>query len=89
MANSASGLAERDYEQKLSRAGFEAVALEPEARATLIGTAIIIFVFRAVPTPGEGLSWWFIDELKFDADGRILPVVITKDGVAPDPIRKD
>ena len=40
--------------------------LEPEARATLIGTAIIIFVFRAVPTPGEGLSWWFIDELKFD-----------------------
>ena len=30
-----------------------------------------------------------IDELKFDADGRILPVVITKDGIAPDPIRKD
>jgi MFS family permease len=40
--------------------------LEPEARATLIGTAIIIFVFRAVPTPGEGLTWWFIDELRFD-----------------------
>jgi hypothetical protein len=41
-------------------------ALEPEARATLIGTAIVIFVFRSVPTPGEGLTWWFIDELKFD-----------------------
>ena len=40
--------------------------LEPEARATLIGTAILIFVFRAVPGPGEGLTWWMIDELKFD-----------------------
>ena len=40
--------------------------LEPEARATLIGTAIVIFVFRAVPGPGEGLTWWMIDELKFD-----------------------
>jgi MFS family permease len=40
--------------------------LEPEARATLIGTAIVIFVFRAVPTPGDGLTWWFIDELNFD-----------------------
>jgi len=41
-------------------------ALEPEARATLIGTAIVIFVFRAIPGPGEGLTWWMIDELKFD-----------------------
>jgi hypothetical protein len=40
--------------------------LEPEARATLIGTAIVIFAFRAVPTPGEGLTWWMIDELGFD-----------------------
>jgi hypothetical protein len=40
--------------------------LEPEARATLIGTAIVIFLFRAVPTPGDGLTWWMIDELKFD-----------------------
>ncbi len=40
--------------------------LEPEARATLVGTAIVIFVFRAVPGPGEGLTWWMIDELKFD-----------------------
>ena len=40
--------------------------LDPEARATLIGTAVIIFVFRAIPSPGEGLTWWMIDELKFD-----------------------
>jgi len=40
--------------------------LEPEARATLIGTAVVIFVYRAIPTPGDGLSWWMIDELKFD-----------------------
>ena len=40
--------------------------LEPDARATLIGTAVVIFVYRAIPTPGDGLSWWMIDELKFD-----------------------
>lgn len=37
-----------------------------EARATLIGTAIVIFAFRATPTPGPGVTWWMIDELKFD-----------------------
>ncbi|VAX28628.1 Folate transporter 3 [hydrothermal vent metagenome] len=40
--------------------------LEAEARRTLVGTAIIIFVFRAMPTPGPGATWWMIDELKFD-----------------------
>lgn len=40
--------------------------LTPEARSTLVGTAIIIFVFRALPTPGPGMTWWMIDELKFD-----------------------
>ncbi|HEY7742878.1 MAG TPA: hypothetical protein VIA19_07515 [Burkholderiales bacterium] len=40
--------------------------LEPEARATLIGTAAVIFVFRAIPGPGEGVTWWMIDVLKFD-----------------------
>ncbi|HEY0339095.1 MAG TPA: hypothetical protein VGC70_17260, partial [Burkholderiales bacterium] len=40
--------------------------LEPVARETLIGTAIVIFVFRAVPTPGAGIEWWMIDALKFD-----------------------
>ena len=41
-------------------------ALEPEARATLVGTAIVIFVFRAVPGPGAGVTWWMIDNLGFD-----------------------
>jgi hypothetical protein len=40
--------------------------LEPDARATLIGTVAVIFVFRAVPGPGEGLTWWLIDVLEFD-----------------------
>ena len=40
--------------------------LNPEARLTLVGTAIIIFVFRAIPSQGPGITWWMIDELKFD-----------------------
>lgn len=40
--------------------------LEPQMRTTLVGTAIVIFVFRAIPGPGPGVSWWMIDELKFD-----------------------
>jgi len=40
--------------------------LDPESRATLLGTAIVIFAFRAVPTPGAGIEWWMIDELRFD-----------------------
>ncbi len=40
--------------------------LEPEARNTLVGTALVIFVFRAIPGPGPGVTWWMIDELKFD-----------------------
>ena len=40
--------------------------LKPDARKTLIGTAIIIFVYRAMPSPGPGMSWWMIDDLKFD-----------------------
>jgi hypothetical protein len=40
--------------------------LSPEARTTLVGTALVIFVFRALPGPGAGYSWWTIDILKFD-----------------------
>jgi hypothetical protein len=40
--------------------------LTPEQRNVLLGTAIIIFVFRALPGPGAGSTWWMIDELKFD-----------------------
>ena len=41
-------------------------ALTPEMRITLVGTAFVIFMFRAVPTPGPSIAWWVIDELKFD-----------------------
>lgn len=40
--------------------------LKPEIRAPLIGTAAIIFVFRAVPLPGPGIAWFEIDVLGFD-----------------------
>lgn len=43
-------------------------ALEPEARQTLVGTAIVIFIFRAMPTAGPGVTWWMIDELRFDQE---------------------
>ncbi len=32
----------------------------------LIGIAVIIFVFRAMPTFGAGSTWWQIDKLHFD-----------------------
>ncbi|MGE0650456.1 MAG: hypothetical protein AB7P12_01725 [Alphaproteobacteria bacterium] len=35
-------------------------------RWTLAGTALIVFVFRAVPLPGAGESWFEIDVLGFD-----------------------
>jgi hypothetical protein len=40
--------------------------LDLEARRTLVGTALLIFVFRALPGPGAGATWWMIDELGFD-----------------------
>ncbi len=40
--------------------------LEPGVRGALVGTAIIIFVFRATPLPGPGATWWEIDVLGFD-----------------------
>jgi BT1 family len=41
-------------------------SLERGARSTLVGTAFVIFAFRAVPGPGPGSTWWMIDQLKFD-----------------------
>jgi hypothetical protein len=39
----------------------------PESkRLMIVGTAISIFAFRAVPLPGPGLTWFEIDELLFD-----------------------
>ena len=41
-------------------------ALEPARARALVGTAIIIFVFRATPLPGPGATWFEIDVLGFD-----------------------
>ena len=40
--------------------------LESAVRRALLGTAIVIFAFRAVPLPGPGLTWFEIDVLAFD-----------------------
>jgi len=40
--------------------------LDAGVRNMLIGTAIIIFVFRAVPLTGPGTAWFEIDVLGFD-----------------------
>jgi len=40
--------------------------LEPDARHVLVGTALLVFVFRATPGPGAGSTWWMIDVLGFD-----------------------
>lgn len=40
--------------------------LEPDKRFTLVGTAVVIFIFRAIPGTGPGATWWMIDHLKFD-----------------------
>lgn len=70
------GLGRIPYNEEIVFAGSMAIViflisrlmreLAPEAQATLLGTAIVIFAFRAVPTPGPGLTWWMIDELGFD-----------------------
>lgn len=40
--------------------------LDPGVRKALVGTAIILFAFKAVPLPGPGVRWWEIDVLEFD-----------------------
>jgi MFS family permease len=70
------GLTDVPYNQEIIFAGSMAIvlflmtrlmrALDADARLQLLGTALIIFVFRAMPTPGPGQTWWMIDELAFD-----------------------
>ncbi len=70
------GLTEVPYNQEIIFVGSMVIvlflmsrllrALDPEARLYLVGTALIIFVFRAMPGPGSGQTWWMIDELVFD-----------------------
>jgi len=40
--------------------------LEPDKRFILVGTAVVVFIFRAIPGTGPGTTWWMIDQLKFD-----------------------
>ena len=40
--------------------------LGPDKRREIMGLAVIIFVFRAMPTAGAGAGWWQIDVLGFD-----------------------
>jgi MFS family permease len=40
--------------------------LEPDKRFTLVGTAVVIFMLRAIPQSGPGATWWMIDQLQFD-----------------------
>lgn len=40
--------------------------IDADMRRVLIGTALVIFVFRATPGAGPGLGWFEIDELGFD-----------------------
>ncbi len=70
------GLSDVPYNQEIIFAGsFGIIAflmvklmreLEADARQLLLGTAIIIFVYRAMPGPGPGATWWMIDVLGFD-----------------------
>jgi len=70
------GLSELPYAQEMIFAGSLAIVLylmrqllavlEPAKARALIGTAIVIFIFRATPLPGAGATWFTIDELGFD-----------------------
>ena len=70
------GLSNWRYSQELIFAGSMVIIgilmrrlvqeLDPRARQTLVGTALVIFMFRATPSPGPGVSWWTIDVLGFD-----------------------
>jgi hypothetical protein len=70
------GLNDIPYNQEIIFAGSLAIVvflmrrllgtLDVTARRTLLGTAIVIFVYRAMPAAGAGASWWEIDVLGFD-----------------------
>lgn len=81
------GLGQVPYGQEIIFAGSLTVVLllmrqlisvltRAQAR-TLVGTALIIFVFRATPLPGEGLTWFNIDVLGFDQQFLSVLALIT------------
>jgi hypothetical protein len=72
----AMGLGEVPFAQEIVFLGSMAIVLflmqrlilelAPDRRRALVGTAVIIFVFRVVPLPGPGATWFEIDVLGFD-----------------------
>ncbi|WP_457561397.1 hypothetical protein [Caminibacter sp.] len=40
--------------------------IDEKTRSFIVKTAIVIFVYRAMPSVGPGLQWWEIDVLGFD-----------------------
>ena len=70
------GLGKFKYGQELIFVGSMAIViflmtrlmkeLDPAARLMLLGTSILIFIFRATPNTGPGTQWWMIDKLHFD-----------------------
>lgn len=70
------GLSEWRWAQELIFVGSLAIVLflirtitadlAVDARRTLFGTALVIFMFRAVPSAGDGVQWWTMDVLGFD-----------------------
>jgi hypothetical protein len=83
----ATGVGEVPYAQEIIFLGSMAIVLflirrlvlelAPDLRGPLIGTAIIIFVFRAAPLPGAGATWFQIDVLGFDQQFISLLSLIT------------
>ncbi|MCG8547510.1 MAG: hypothetical protein MJE12_25210 [Alphaproteobacteria bacterium] len=81
------GLGDLPFAQEIVFAGSMAIVLflmqrlilelDPGVRHALVGTAVIIFVFRAVPLPGPGVTWWEIDILGFDQQFQSVLYFIT------------
>ena len=70
------GLGNFPYSEEIVFAGSMAIVLflmgrlvqelEADKRFTLVGTAVVVFIFRAIPGTGPGTTWWMIDQLGFD-----------------------
>jgi hypothetical protein len=42
--------------------------VSPQTRSFIVKTAIVIFIYRAMPSVGPGLQWWEIDVLHFNEE---------------------
>lgn len=72
----AMGLSDHPYNQEIIFVGSMAIVLflmrrlmlvlEDDAARSIVATALMVFVFRALPGPGAGVNWWTIDALGFD-----------------------